>query len=177
MVPASDAERRGALKQASGAVLCRTAPSFLRFGSFELPARRGDMDVVRRLANFCLRYLGPHLERPQSTGASRADPHLPTEGLGKKYDRCATTVGNNESYVESQVVWPRPKDGMVRATQNEGKGDVGSKNDYLVLLVAIVQVGTRCVLAVVLLADSENRTSRLVYIEAKTPSGERHHGL
>ena len=135
------------------------------------------MDIVRRLADFCLRYLGPHLERPQSTGTSHAAPPHPAEGLGKKDNRCATTVGNTESYVESQVVRPRPKHGLVRATQNEDKGDVGSKNDYLVLLVAIVEVGTRCVLAVVLLADAGNRTSRLVYIEAKTARGNRHHDL
>ena len=37
-----------------GAVVCRVAPSFLRFGSFELPASRGDVDLLRRLAEFCV---------------------------------------------------------------------------------------------------------------------------
>lgn len=177
MITASDAERRGTLKRASGAVLCRAAPSFLRFGSFELPARRGDMNVVRRLADFCLRYLGPLLERPQPTGTLRADPQDPTEGLGNKYDRCATTVDSTECNAESQVVWPRPEDGLVQAADHEGKGHAGSKSDYLVLLVAIVEVGTRCVLAAVLLAKCVNRTSRLMYWEVKTPCGERHHDL
>ena len=162
-ITASDAERRGTLKRASGAVLCRVAPSFLRFGSFELPARRGDILVVRRLAHFCLRYLGPHLELPRSTVTPGSNPQHPTEALGKKYDRCATTVDNTESYVEGQVVWPRPEDGLARAAENEGKGDVGSENDYLALLVAIIEVGARYLLAVVLVADYGNRTSHLKY--------------
>jgi uncharacterized protein YdiU (UPF0061 family) len=37
-----------------GAVVCRVAPSFLRFGHFELPARRGDVDLLRKLADFCI---------------------------------------------------------------------------------------------------------------------------
>ena len=38
-----------------GAIVCRVAPSFIRFGNFELPASRGDFDLVRRLADFCIR--------------------------------------------------------------------------------------------------------------------------
>jgi serine/tyrosine/threonine adenylyltransferase len=37
-----------------GAVVCRVAPSLLRFGSFELPAARGDIALLRRLADFCI---------------------------------------------------------------------------------------------------------------------------
>src|SRR5690606_10463461 len=37
-----------------GAVVCRVAPSFLRFGSFELPASRGDGALLRQLAEFCV---------------------------------------------------------------------------------------------------------------------------
>src|SRR3546814_8248319 len=33
-----------------GAIVCRVAPSFLRFGSFELPASRGEVDLLRQLA-------------------------------------------------------------------------------------------------------------------------------
>lgn len=58
----SDPKNSGALKRARGAVLCRAAPSFLRFGSFELPARRGDVELVRKLARYCLRHLGPYLD-------------------------------------------------------------------------------------------------------------------
>ncbi|RDZ28254.1 protein adenylyltransferase SelO [Lysobacter silvisoli] len=44
-----------------GAVVCRVAPSFLRFGHFELPASRGDTDLLRRLTDFCIRRDFPHL--------------------------------------------------------------------------------------------------------------------
>jgi uncharacterized protein YdiU (UPF0061 family) len=37
-----------------GAIVCRAAPSFLRFGSFELPYARGDVVLLRRLADFCI---------------------------------------------------------------------------------------------------------------------------
>lgn len=37
-----------------GAIVCRVAPSFLRFGHFELPASRGETDLLRRLADFCI---------------------------------------------------------------------------------------------------------------------------
>lgn len=37
-----------------GAVVCRVAPSFLRFGHFELPARRGDTALLRQLIGFTL---------------------------------------------------------------------------------------------------------------------------
>ncbi len=50
-----------------GAVVCRVAPSFLRFGSFELPASRGDLELLRRLADVCIARDFPEL---QGQGAS-----------------------------------------------------------------------------------------------------------
>ncbi|MCD9030132.1 YdiU family protein [Luteimonas sp. Y-2-2-4F] len=44
-----------------GAVVCRVAPSFLRFGSYELPAARGDAGLLRRLVDFTLARDFPHL--------------------------------------------------------------------------------------------------------------------
>ncbi|MFC4728930.1 protein adenylyltransferase SelO [Coralloluteibacterium thermophilus] len=44
-----------------GAVVCRVAPSFIRFGSFELPASRGELDLLRTLIGFCIRRDFPHL--------------------------------------------------------------------------------------------------------------------
>ena len=38
-----------------GAIVCRVAPSFIRFGSFELPAARGDTVLLRQLADFTIR--------------------------------------------------------------------------------------------------------------------------
>ena len=37
-----------------GAIVCRVAPSFIRFGSFELPASRGDVALLRQLADVCI---------------------------------------------------------------------------------------------------------------------------
>ncbi|MDO9477924.1 MAG: YdiU family protein [Pseudohongiella sp.] len=37
-----------------GAIVCRVSPSFVRFGNFELPASRGDNDLLRNLLNFVI---------------------------------------------------------------------------------------------------------------------------
>jgi uncharacterized protein YdiU (UPF0061 family) len=47
-----------------GAVVCRVAPSFTRFGSFEILTARGDVDTLRRLADYTLRHDFPHLGPP-----------------------------------------------------------------------------------------------------------------
>jgi uncharacterized protein YdiU (UPF0061 family) len=44
-----------------GAVVCRVAPSFLRFGHYQLPASRGEMDLLRALVEFTIRRDFPHL--------------------------------------------------------------------------------------------------------------------
>ena len=44
-----------------GAVVCRVAPSFIRFGSFQLPASRGQLDLLRQLVDFTIRADFPHL--------------------------------------------------------------------------------------------------------------------
>lgn len=41
-----------------GAILCRTAPSFLRFGHFELLASRQQEDLLRSLLGYCSELLG-----------------------------------------------------------------------------------------------------------------------
>ena len=37
-----------------GAIVCRVAPSFLRFGHFELPASRGDIGLLQQMVDFCI---------------------------------------------------------------------------------------------------------------------------
>ncbi|MDY0073605.1 MAG: YdiU family protein, partial [Thauera sp.] len=37
-----------------GAIVCRMAPSFLRFGNFELPTARGDHALLLQLVDFCI---------------------------------------------------------------------------------------------------------------------------
>ncbi|OOG45933.1 YdiU family protein [Rhodanobacter sp. C01] len=44
-----------------GAVVCRVAPSFIRFGNFELPASRGDISLLKQLVDFTIRRDFPEL--------------------------------------------------------------------------------------------------------------------
>jgi len=54
----------GNAKHEPGAVVCRVAPSFLRFGNFELFASRGDVALLRTLADFTIRSYFPELGAP-----------------------------------------------------------------------------------------------------------------
>jgi serine/tyrosine/threonine adenylyltransferase len=47
-----------------GAVVCRVAPSFIRFGSFQIFSSRGEEDVLRQLADYTIRTDFPHLGQP-----------------------------------------------------------------------------------------------------------------
>ncbi|MBL8755737.1 MAG: YdiU family protein [Planctomycetes bacterium] len=47
-----------------GAIVCRVAPSFLRFGNYELPSARGDVALLRTLVDFTLRHHFPELGTP-----------------------------------------------------------------------------------------------------------------
>jgi uncharacterized protein YdiU (UPF0061 family) len=44
-----------------GAIVCRVAPSFIRFGNFELPASRDEVELLRQLVDFCIRRDFPEL--------------------------------------------------------------------------------------------------------------------
>jgi serine/tyrosine/threonine adenylyltransferase len=44
-----------------GAVVCRVAPSFVRLGTFQLPASRGEHELLRQLVDFTIRNDYPHL--------------------------------------------------------------------------------------------------------------------
>ena len=44
-----------------GAVVCRVAPSFLRFGHYQLPTSRGETALLRALVDFTIRRDFPHL--------------------------------------------------------------------------------------------------------------------
>jgi serine/tyrosine/threonine adenylyltransferase len=44
-----------------GAIVCRVAPSFIRFGNFELPASRGDVPLLTKLVDFTIRRDFPEL--------------------------------------------------------------------------------------------------------------------
>ena len=44
----------GRARQEPGAIVCRVAPSFIRFGNFELPAARGEVELLQRLVDFTI---------------------------------------------------------------------------------------------------------------------------
>ncbi len=44
-----------------GAVVCRVAPSFVRFGNFQLPAARGDIDLLKELVTYTIQRDFAHL--------------------------------------------------------------------------------------------------------------------
>jgi serine/tyrosine/threonine adenylyltransferase len=48
-----------------GAIVCRVAPSFIRFGNFELPASRNDMPLLKQLADFTIARDFPELNTQQ----------------------------------------------------------------------------------------------------------------
>lgn len=39
-----------------GAVVCRVAPTWIRFGTFQLPASRGELDLVKMVADYLVKY-------------------------------------------------------------------------------------------------------------------------
>lgn len=47
-----------------GAVVCRVAPSFIRFGNFQILAARQDMDNLRALTDYTIRTFFPELGEP-----------------------------------------------------------------------------------------------------------------
>jgi len=51
----------GHAKPEPGAIVCRVAPSFIRFGNFELPASRGDTALLQQLVDFTIRRDFPEL--------------------------------------------------------------------------------------------------------------------
>ncbi|NOT84365.1 MAG: YdiU family protein [Methylococcaceae bacterium] len=51
-------------KAEPGAVVCRVAPSFTRFGHFQVLSARGELDNLRKLADYTIRTDFPHLGEP-----------------------------------------------------------------------------------------------------------------
>ncbi|MFC4527738.1 YdiU family protein [Dyella halodurans] len=69
-----------------GAIVCRVAPSFIRFGNFELPAARGEVELLRQLVDFTIRRDFPALQ-----GQGQA---LYAEWFGQICERTATMVAH-----------------------------------------------------------------------------------
>ena len=58
----------GRARYEPGAIVCRVAPSFLRFGSFEVLAWRKDAETLEKLATYALTTFFPHLGPPGREG-------------------------------------------------------------------------------------------------------------
>ena len=55
-----------------GAVVCRVAPSFVRFGNFEIFAAHGELELLKRLADHVISEHFPELRLPRAVGDSIA---------------------------------------------------------------------------------------------------------
>jgi uncharacterized protein YdiU (UPF0061 family) len=55
-----------------GAVVCRVAPSFVRFGNFEIFAAQGELELLKKLADFVIAEYFPELRLPGPAGGSVA---------------------------------------------------------------------------------------------------------
>ena len=69
-----------------GAVVCRVAPSFIRFGNFELPASRGDVALLEKLVDFTI-----HRDFPELEGSGAA---LREEWFGQVCERTALMIAH-----------------------------------------------------------------------------------
>ena len=49
-----------------GAIVCRVSGSFMRFGTFQLPTARGDIALLKQLADYSICTDFPHLGEPSS---------------------------------------------------------------------------------------------------------------
>ena len=53
-------------KAEPGAVVCRVAPSFVRFGNFEILAASGEPDALKQLVDYIIRTDFPQLGEPST---------------------------------------------------------------------------------------------------------------
>jgi uncharacterized protein YdiU (UPF0061 family) len=78
-----------------GAIVCRVAPSFIRFGNFELPAARGDVALLRQLVDFTIRRDFPGLVSGTSDGeADQLPDALRAEWFAQVCERTARMVAH-----------------------------------------------------------------------------------
>jgi serine/tyrosine/threonine adenylyltransferase len=73
-----------------GAIVCRVAPSFIRFGNFELPASRGDLTLLNQLISFTITRDFPEL----LPAGDPADEAVRSEWFGQVCERTARMVAH-----------------------------------------------------------------------------------
>jgi uncharacterized protein YdiU (UPF0061 family) len=79
----------GRARAEPGAIVCRVAPSFIRFGNFELPSSRNDLPLLHRLIDFTIRRDFPELVSAPGDEASEA---VRTEWFAQVCERTARMV-------------------------------------------------------------------------------------
>jgi serine/tyrosine/threonine adenylyltransferase len=78
-----------------GAIVCRVAPSFIRFGNFELPASRGDLALLTQLVDFTIRRDFPELLAEPRDAARTALPEaIRGEWFGQVCERTAVMIAH-----------------------------------------------------------------------------------
>jgi len=78
-----------------GAIVCRVAPSFIRFGNFELPASRSDMALVEQLVDFTIRRDFAELLSPeQHVAAAALSEAVRAEWFAQVCERTAVMIAH-----------------------------------------------------------------------------------
>jgi len=72
-----------------GAIVCRVAPSFIRFGNFELPASRGDVTLLKQLIDFTIQR-----DFPELAARFSGDQQLYAEWFGQVAESTARMVAH-----------------------------------------------------------------------------------
>ena len=80
----------GRPKMEPGAIVCRVAPSFIRFGNFELPTSRGDNALLLKLIEFTIRRDFPELAQ----GTRQIDEATRAQWFGQVCERTARMVAH-----------------------------------------------------------------------------------
>ena len=76
-------------KAEPGAIVCRVAPSFIRFGNFELPASRGDVTLLKQLIDFTIQR-----DFPELAARFSGDQQLYAEWFGQVAESTARMVAH-----------------------------------------------------------------------------------
>ena len=79
----------GRARPEPGAIVCRVAPSFIRFGNFELPASRGDFVLLRQLIDFTIRR-----DFPELISGKSGDEQLYAEWFAQVCERTARMIAH-----------------------------------------------------------------------------------
>jgi uncharacterized protein YdiU (UPF0061 family) len=121
----------GRAKPEPGAIVCRVAPSFLRFGNFELPMARGEHELLRQLVDYAITTHFPELRlgRARALGGGEARGQLLESGtLGPDlYARWFAEVGRRTAVMIAH--WMRV--GFVHGVMNtDNMSILGLTIDY-----------------------------------------------